>query len=88
MDGDKPWPEVGSSGDPKAVPWHDAVVWTVTGADGRRAYEWLSKQHVRGVSWTSGVVSVQVHDDSFLARDVQYIILQAPFVSVGRNIHV
>ena len=88
MELDKPFPEVGASTDPKAVPWHDSVVWSDRTHEGKRVYEWLGKEHIRSVNWTHGLLSVQISDSSFLGRDLMYILLQAPFVVVGRNVPV
>ncbi|OIO07866.1 MAG: hypothetical protein AUJ52_09350 [Elusimicrobia bacterium CG1_02_63_36] len=85
---DKPFPEIGSSMDPAVIPWIDSVVWSERSVAGRRVYEWLTKEHVRRVSWNQGVVSLEVADASFLARDVMYFVIQAPFVAVGRNLPV
>ncbi|MFH1724246.1 MAG: hypothetical protein ABII00_06445 [Elusimicrobiota bacterium] len=88
MQPEKPFPEVGSSVDPKIVPWQDSVVWSERTSDGRRVYEWLTKEHIRSVGWTNGLVSVQIADASFLARDLIYFVIQAPFVTIGRNVSI
>lgn len=88
MEIDRPFPEIGASTDPKAVPWHDAVVWSDRVLEGRRVYEWLPKEHIRSVSWTAGCVSIHISEKSFLERDLMFLILQAPFIAVGRNIPI
>ena len=88
MNPPSPFPEIGSSTDPTKVPWHDAVVWSERAADGGRVYEWLGKEHIRQASWTSGTVSIQVSEESFLYKDVMYFLVQAPFMAIGQNVPV
>lgn len=85
---DTPFAEIRSSADPKEVPWHDAVVWSERTAAGNRVYEWLPKGDIRGVSWTSGLLSIQISGSSNLDRDIMFILIQAPFVTIGRNVPV
>ena len=82
------FPEIGASTDPKAVPWHDAVVWSDRTEGGKRIYEWLPKADIRGVSWTAGLLSIHIKDDSPMERDVQFILIQAPFVTIGKNVPI
>jgi len=82
-------PEIKSSIDPKAVPWHMAVVWSErTDAAGNKIYEWLAKEHIRLVNWSNGIVSLQIDENSPVGRDMMYLIIQAPFIAVGRNLPV
>lgn len=84
-----PFPEVGSGSDPRQVPWKDAIVWSErTGPDGRRVYEWLTKEHIRTASWTSGTVSIQISPSSYLAGDLVFIQIQAPFIAIGKNVPI
>ena len=83
---DSPFPEFGASTDPKVVPWHTAVVWSDRTEGGKRIYEWLPKSEIRSVSWTSGLLSIQIHGDSVLDRDLAYILIQAPFITVGKHV--
>ncbi len=85
---DTPFPEIGGSTDPKAVPWHDAVVWSDRTLEGKRVYEWLSKEEIRTVAWTSGLLSISIRGESHLERDLMFILIQAPFVTIGRNVPV
>lgn len=86
MEPPKPFPEMGSSMDPTKVPWIDAVVWSERAANGERIYEWVSKEHVRQASWTSGTVSIQIDDTSFIYNAVKYMLIQAPFITIGQNV--
>lgn len=88
MSADTPFPEVQSGTDPRVVPWHMAVVWSEGTLDGKRVYQWLSKEHIRLVSWAQGSVSIQILDESPIGRDVMYFIISAPFIAVGKNIPV
>ena len=88
MSQESPFQDLGASDDPKAVPWHDAVVWSDRSVDGKRVYQWIPKSEIRSVSWTNGLVSVHIADGSFLAKDLMFILLQAPFVAIGRNVPV
>jgi len=84
----KPFPEMGASTDPKQVPWADAVVWSERMDAGQKVYEWLTKEHVRQVSWTSGMVSIELSPESFLSKDSMYFLVRAPFVTIGKNMPV
>lgn len=85
---DSPFPEIGASTDPKEVPWHNAVVWSDRLSEGKRVYEWLKKDDIRAASWSSGLLSIQIRGESPLDRDLMYILIQAPFVTIGRNVPV
>ena len=85
---DTPFPEIGASTDPKAVPWHNAVVWSERSSGGQRVYEWLKKEDIRVVSWVGGLLSIQIRGESPLDRDLMYILIQAPFVTIGKNVPV
>ena len=43
---------------------------------------------MRLVSWLNGNVSVQIDEQSPLGKDVQYLIISAPFVVIGKNMPV
>ena len=86
MNPETPFPELGSAVDPRAVPWHDAVVWSERTAAGHRVYEWMNKKDIRGVSWTAGLLSIEVSNDSFLEKDLRYILITAPFITIGKNV--
>ncbi|HVE14141.1 MAG TPA: hypothetical protein VNI01_12150 [Elusimicrobiota bacterium] len=84
-----PFPEIGVEKDPRKVPWRDAVVWSERVApDGGRVYEWLTKEHIRSVSWTSGTVSIHISESSILSSDLVFLEIQAPFVAIGKNVPV
>lgn len=85
---DTPFPEIRSSTDPKEIPWHDAVVWSERAEGGQRIYEWLPKSEIRSASWNTGLLSIQVSSGSPLDRDLMFILIQAPFVTIGRNVPV
>jgi hypothetical protein len=82
----KTFPEMGLSTDPKQVPWADAVVWSDTWTEGKRVYEWLTKEHMRSVSWERGQVSIELAMTSFLAKHMMYFLIRAPFMVIGRNV--
>ena len=82
------FPEIKASMDPKEIPWHDAVVWSDHTEGGKHVYEWLSKTEIRSVSWTAGLLSININDQSALYRDLMFILIQAPFVTIGRNVPV
>ncbi|MFH2204639.1 MAG: hypothetical protein ABIJ96_16110 [Elusimicrobiota bacterium] len=83
------FPEIQSTIDPKTIPWHMSVVWSEhTDAAGNKIYEWLTKEHVRLVSWSNGLLSLQMDENSPAGRDVMYLVIQAPFAAVGRNMPV
>ena len=88
MEPPKPFPEIGSSIDAAKVPWSDAVVWSEWVSNGQRVYEWLSKEHIRQVSWGTGTVSIQIHDRSYLYNTVKYLLIQSNLVSVGQNVPI
>ena len=88
MELDKPFPEFGVSQDPKAVPWVDAIVWSDRTIDGRRVYEWIGKEHLVAVSWSTGMLSVRLSSQSFLEKDVMYFLISAPFIAIGKNVPV
>lgn len=88
MSTETPFPEIRAATDPKQVPWHDAVVWSERSSGGQRVYEWLLKGDIRQVSWTTGLLSIQISSSSPLDRDLMYILIQAPFVSIGRNVPI
>lgn len=70
------------------MPWYNAVVWSDRTQDGKRVYEWIKKDDIRAVSWTTGLVSIQIRGESPLDRDLMYVLIQAPFVAVGKNVPV
>ncbi|HBL16847.1 MAG TPA: hypothetical protein DD417_08915 [Elusimicrobia bacterium] len=81
-----PFPEIGASTDPKQIPWIDSVVWSERTSSGGRVYEWLTRDHIRQVSWTTGSVSIHLHERSFLQKASQFFVIQAPFISIGQNV--
>lgn len=81
-----PFPEIGSSTDPKQAPWADAIVWSERSEGGQRVYEWLTKEHIRSASWDKGTVSIQLAPDSFLADSMLYLLISAPFIAVGKRV--
>lgn len=83
---DKPFPEFGASMDPREVPWKDAVVWSDRAGAGHRVYEWLTKDHIRGVNWGTGSVSIQLNPESYLEKDVRYFVIRASFIAIGSSI--
>jgi hypothetical protein len=87
-DPEKILPEFGVSTDPKAVPWSDAVVWAERLPDGRRAYEWLAKEHIKYALWDKGSVSIAVNNSSFLAQTNVNFIIRATFIAIGVNVPV
>lgn len=88
MNPDTPFPDVQSSTDPKTIPWHMAIVWSDRSVNGQRLYEWLSKEHVRLVNWSNGLVTIQLNEDSKIGRDVMYFVISASFVAIGKNMPV
>ncbi|MBI5201223.1 MAG: hypothetical protein HY925_06525 [Elusimicrobia bacterium] len=82
------FPEIGASTEPKEVPWYNAVVWSDRVVDGKKVYEWVKKEDIRQVGWSNGLVSISIRSESPLDRDLMYILIQAPFVAVGKNVPV
>jgi hypothetical protein len=85
---EKPFPEIGCSTDPKQVPWAKAVVWSERMETGQRVYEWLTKEHIRGLNWSTGTLSVNISHDSYLDKDVMYFLISAPFIAIGKDVTV
>jgi hypothetical protein len=85
---EKIFPEFGVTTDVKTVPWADAVVWAERLPDGRRAYEWLTKEHIRSMSWDKGSVSIIVATDSFLGKASLAFVIRAPFIAIGKNVSI
>jgi hypothetical protein len=85
-DRDTPFPEIGSNTNPNAVPWAESVVWSDSKASSGRTYEWIEAKDVRSVNWSAGVVSIGIHTGSYLDKHIQYIIINAPFVAIGKNV--
>ena len=83
-----PFADIESSTDPRAVPWHVAIVWSDSTENGLPVYKWLNKENVRLVNWSNGLVSVQLLEESPIGRDVMYLILHAPFIAIGREMPV
>ncbi|HOW89826.1 MAG TPA: hypothetical protein PL037_06060 [Elusimicrobiales bacterium] len=79
-------PEIKFSPDAEAIPWDNAVVWSVMPRVGPRVYEWLESEHIRYVSWTSGLVSIMPDQNSIISNHCQCIILPAAFIWVGKNV--
>ena len=79
-------PEIKFSSDAEAIPWDNAVVWSVMPRVGPRVYEWLESEHIRYVSWTSGLVSIMPDQNSIISNHCQCIILPAAFIWVGKNV--
>ena len=88
MELDKPFPELGVSMDPRSVPWVDAVVWSDRTVEGRRVYEWIGKDQLVSVSWSSGLLSIRLSTQSFIEKDVMYFLISAPFIAIGKNVPV
>ena len=85
MDIPKPFPELGSSTDTAQVPWKDAIVWAEW-VNGVRVYEWLKKENIRQASWTTGSLSIEVNDTSFLCNTVKFLLIRGPFITIGQNV--
>lgn len=88
MELDKPFPEFGVSLDPKAVPWANAVVWSDRTVEGRRVYEWIVREHLLAVSWSTGMLSIRLSGQSYIEKDVMYFLISAPFIAIGKNVPV
>ncbi|MCX5792263.1 MAG: hypothetical protein NTY45_08630 [Elusimicrobia bacterium] len=81
-------PEIKYSVDAEAIPWENAVVWTIMPRVGPRVYEWLEAEHIRYVSWTNGIVNIIPEHNSIISDKCQCIILPSGFVWVGKGVKV
>ena len=79
-------PEIKFSSDAAEIPWADAAVWTVMPRVGPRVYEWITKEHIRYVSWTNGIVSLMPETNSILSDKCSVMILPSGFVWIGKNV--
>lgn len=81
-------PEIKASSNVEEIPWDKAVVWSIMPRVGPRVYEWIDAEHIRYVSWTSGIVTVMPEYKSILSDKCQCIVLPSGFVWVGKNVNV
>jgi hypothetical protein len=80
------FPEIKCSADAAAIPWENAVVWSVMARVGPRVYEWIEASHIRYVSWTNGIVNIMPESSSMLSDKCQCIVLPSAFTWIGRNV--
>lgn len=79
-------PEIKFSSDANEIPWENAVVWTMMPRLGPRVYEWITREHIRYVSWTNGIVNIIPENDSILSDKCQCIVLPSAFIWIGKNV--
>jgi len=79
-------PEIKFSSNAEEIPWDKAVVWTIMPRVGPRVYEWLEAEHIRYVSWSSGLVSILPEQNSIVSAHCQCIVLPSGFIWIGKDV--
>ncbi len=66
---------------PDEIKWEDCVVWKE-----EYYFVYLESSEIRYVSWSFGILSIIPHPDSILSKYFNVIIINSPFIMVGKNI--